>query len=145
MNILIHTHSFLRWVALALLLFAIVNALLGGKRGLYEKKDKMLNLFAMISLHTQLLIGLILYFISPRVTFASGWMKDASFRFYGMEHFLGMIIAIVLITIGRKKAEKTVVAANRHKKIVVWYTIGLIIIIASIPWPFRTALNGAWI
>ena len=55
-----------------------------------------------------------------------------------------MLIAIVLVTIGRKKAEKANVVSVKHKKIVLWYTIGLVIIIASIPWPFREALGGNW-
>lgn len=143
-NILAHAHSGLRWVVLILLLVAVTNALLGGKRGLYEKRDKMINLFAMIFLHVQLLIGLILYLPSGKTNFSSGWMKVEMFRFYGMEHFLGMLIAIVLITLGRKKAEKAVTPEEKHKKIVVWYAIGLILILASIPWPFREALGGSW-
>jgi uncharacterized membrane protein len=141
LDILKHAHSGLRWVVLILMLLAIVNSLISRN---YEKKHKMINLFAMISLHTQLLIGLGLYFISPRVQFFDGWMKEASYRFYGMEHFLGMIIAIVLVTIGRKMAEKQSTDIDKHKKIRTFYTIALVIIIASIPWPFRTALGGAW-
>lgn len=141
LDILKHAHSGLRWVVLILMLLAIVNSLISRN---YEKKHKMINLFAMISLHTQLLIGLGLYFISPRVQFFDGWMKEASYRFYGMEHFLGMIVAIVLVTIGRKIAEKQSTDIDKHKKIRTFYTIALVIIIASIPWPFRTALGGAW-
>lgn len=144
MGALTHSHSGLRWLALALLLAAIFNALSSTKNRTYEKKDKMLNLFAMIVLHIQLLLGLVLYFTSPKVSFAEGWMKSEFFRFYGMEHFLGMIIAIFVVTIGRKKAEKANVVSAKHKKIALWYTIGLVIIIASIPWPFREALGGKW-
>ncbi|MBI3238888.1 MAG: cytochrome B, partial [Flavobacteriia bacterium] len=105
MNALIHTHSGLRWVVLILLLAAIGRAFARKNGGLYEKSDKMINLFAMVSLHTQLLLGLILYFTSPKVTFIQGWMKVSQSRFYGMEHIAVMLIAIVLITIGRRKAE----------------------------------------
>ena len=141
LDILKHAHSGLRWVVLILMLLAIVNSLISRN---YEKKHKMINLFAMISLHTQLLIGLGLYFYSDKVSFASGWMKIPMFRFYGMEHLLGMIVAIVLVTIGRKIAEKQSTDIVKHKKIRTFYTIALVIIIASIPWPFRTALGGAW-
>jgi uncharacterized membrane protein YozB (DUF420 family) len=141
LDILKHAHSGLRWVVLILMLLAIVNSLISRN---YEKKHKMINLFAMISLHTQLLIGLILYFISDKVKFVEGWMKEDVYRFYGMEHFLGMIVAIVLVTIGRKIAEKQSTDIDKHKKIRTFYTIALVIIIASIPWPFRTALGGAW-
>ncbi len=134
-------HSGLRWVALLLLVIAIINAALKIKSGGYLKKDKMLNLFAMVVLHVQLLIGLIMYFMSGRVNFSEGWMKSPAFRFFGLEHFLGMAIAIIIVTIGRKKAESAVDPAKKHKKILLWYLIGLIVIIASIPWPFRTELG----
>ena len=123
MEILKHAHSGLRWVALGLLIFALFNALKGKKSGEYIKKDKMINLFTMISLHTQLLIGLIIYFSSDKVQFMKGWMKNPLLRFYGMEHFLMMIIALVIITIGRKKAEKIEDARSKHATIFNWYLI----------------------
>lgn len=147
-NALLHTHSGLRWVALILILVAIFNALSGKGRNSYEKKDKMINLFSMITMHTQLLIGLILYFISPKVQFVDKWMssetEEGMYRFFNLEHFLMMVIAIVVITIGRKKAESQTEAAAKHGKIALWYTIGLVIILAAIPWPFREALHAKW-
>lgn len=143
MSALVHIHSGLRWIILILLVTAVVNALTSKGKGEYTKKDKKINLFAMISLHLQLVFGIILMFTSGKVSFDSGWMKNPSFRFYGMEHLLGMIIAIVLITIGRKKAEKITAPVQKHSKIFTWYLIGLLIILASIPWPFR-ALGGQW-
>lgn len=146
-NGLLHAHSGLRWIALILIVIAILNALISKGKNSYVKKDKMINLFAMIMMHTQLLIGLFLYFISPKVRFVEGWMTEetGSLRFFGMEHLLIMLIGIVVITIGRKKAEKQSNANAKHSKIVVWYTIGLLIILAGIPWPFREALGGQWI
>lgn len=139
---LVHSHSGLRWLVLGLLIYAIYNAAVN--KTSYEKRDKMINLFAMISLHIQLLLGLILYYTSGNVSFDSGWMKNAVTRFYGMEHLLGMLFAIIVVTVGRKMAEKQEVAEQKNKKILVWYTIGLFLILASIPWPFREALNGSW-
>lgn len=144
MSALIHIHSGLRWVALLLLLFAVFNALSAGKSNGYSKKDKLINLFSMVILHVQLLIGLVLYFQSGKVSFAEGWMKSEMYRFYGMEHFLGMLVAIIVVTLGRRKAENSENPSDKHKKIVVWYSIGLLLIIASIPWPFREALGGQW-
>ena len=143
MNGLTAAHSGLRWIVLILILAAIFNAIAAKSSGKYEKKDKMLNLFAMVFLHIQLLLGIVLYFMSAKVTFAEGWMKNAMTRFYGMEHVLIMLIAITLITIGRKKAEKASLAANKHAAIIKFYAIGLILILAGIPWPFRN-LGGSW-
>lgn len=144
MSFLVHMHSGLRWVALILLLAAIINAGLKLKSGNYLKKDKMLNLFAMIFMHIQLLIGLILYFMSGKVSFAEGWMKSPLYRFFGLEHVLGMVLAIVLITIGRKKAEKAVDTIKKHKTIIIWYLIALVVVFASIPWPFRNLGVTTW-
>jgi hypothetical protein len=141
-SILTHAHSGLRWVAIILLLLAIVNAFTSKT---FEKKHKMINLFTMITLHTQLIIGLIQYFItSGKVKFFDGWMKEAAYRFYGMEHLLGMLIAIVLITVGYSKSKRGATDAEKFKSIKVFYLIGFILILASIPWPFRTALGGSW-
>ena len=140
-EILTHTHSGLRWVALILIIFAIYNSITAKE---FTKREKLINLFSMVSLHTQLLLGLVLYFNSPRVNFTSGWMKDASFRFYGMEHLAGMLIAIALITVGYVKSKKGTTPAAIYKPIKLFYIIGLILILASIPWPFRANLGGGW-
>ncbi|MES2587833.1 MAG: cytochrome B, partial [Bacteroidota bacterium] len=115
-DILVRSHSGLRWIVLILLLVAIVNALSGRTKGIYVKKDKMINLFAMVFIHVQVTLGLIMYFMSPRVNFVEGWMKSAQLRFFGMEHIAMMILAAVLLTIGRKKAEKESNPNNKHRK-----------------------------
>ena len=140
-EILKHTHSGLRWVALILILLAIYNSITAKEFG---KRQKLINLFSMVSLHTQLILGLVLYFISPRVRFYQGWMKDAEDRFYGMEHLAGMVIAIALITFGYVKSKKGTTPAEIYKPIKLFYIIGLILILASIPWPFRANLGGGW-
>jgi uncharacterized membrane protein len=140
-EILKHTHSGLRWVALILILLAIYNSITAKE---FNKREKLINLFSMVSLHTQLILGLILYFISDKVKFFDGWMEKASYRFYGMEHLAGMVIALALITFGYVKSKKGTTPAEIYKPIKLFYVIGLIIILASIPWPFRANLGGAW-
>lgn len=144
-GILVSMHSGLRWVVLLLLIYAIFNAAKSMSSGKYLKKDKMINLFTMVSLHIQLLIGIGLYFISPKVSFFDGWIKDSMTRFFALEHILLMVIAIALVTIGRSRAEKKLEGTrNKHRAILITYTIGLILILASIPWPFgRWASFGA--
>ena len=140
-EILKHTHSGLRWVALILILLAIYNSITAKEFG---KRQKLINLFSMVSLHTQLILGLVLYFNSPLVRFYQGWMKDAEDRFYGMEHVAGMLIAIALITVGYVKSKKGTTPAEIYKPIKLFYIIGLILILASNPWPFRANLGGGW-
>ena len=145
-NALLHAHSGLRWVALLLLVVAIFNAMGRQNSGQYLKKDKMINLMAMVFLHIQLLLGLAMYFMNGRskISFGEGWMQNTMLRFYGLEHLVAMILAILVITFGRKKAEKLTNSRDKHRKIWINYTIGLIIILLSIPWPFREGLEGSW-
>lgn len=142
-EILKHTHSGLRWVALILIIFAIYNSITAKE---FTKREKLINLFSMVILHTQLILGLILYIISDKVKFFDGWMKEAAgiYRFYGMEHLAGMLIAIALITVGYVKSKKGATPAEIYKPIKLFYIIGLILILASIPWPFRANLGGGW-
>lgn len=141
MEIINHLHSGLRWVALILLIWAIVNAF-SAKH--FEKKHKMVNLFALVTLHIQLVIGLIQYFMSSKVQFIEGWMKNPLLRFYGMEHLIGMLLAITLITIGYSRAKRKENDADKFKVIRLFYTLGFVLILLFIPWPFRTILGGGW-
>ena len=90
----------------------------------------MVNKFTMITFHTQLLLGLALYFTSEKVQFVEGWMKETIYRFYGMEHLSGMLLAIVAITIGHSKSKKGADDAAKFKAIKVWYVLALILVLA---------------
>ena len=141
MQALVSAHSGLRWIALLLLLLAIINAFTAKN---YEKKHRLVNLFSMITFHTQLVLGIILYFLSDKVQFTEGWMKQAMYRFYGMEHLTGMLLAIIAITIGHSKSKKGADAAAKFKAIKLWYVLALILVLAFIPWPFRAELGAGW-
>lgn len=141
-DILKHAHSGLRYVVLALILIAIINAIMKKKSGVYSNGDRKLNLFAMISVHVQLLIGLVLYAISDKVNFAELFSSTVN-RFYGVEHIFGMLLAVVLVTIAHAKSKKMEDANRKHRIIMLGYLFALIIIFATIPWPFRD-LGGKW-
>ena len=98
-SILNSAHSGLRWLVLLFLLISIVFAFLNLKKTKIEKPQKLMYLFGLIFTHTQLLIGLVLYFLSAKVVFNEETMSNASSRFYAMEHPLGMLIAIILINV----------------------------------------------
>ncbi len=146
-NALLHAHSGLRWVTLILLLFAIFNAAKSMTSGAYTAKDKKINLFAMVFIHVQILLGLAMYFMSPKVQFIEGWMSsdvaNGMYRFFGMEHLTGMIFSAVVITIGRRKAEKKMKGTrDMHRSILIHYVVALLLILLFIPWPFRGFGNG---
>ena len=88
----------------------------------------------MIICHIQLLVGLILYFLSPIGAGQLGNMKDAAIRLTSLEHPLINIIALALITIGWSKHKKEESNNGKFKKIAVFYTFGLILILSRLPW-----------
>ncbi len=138
MNALVSAHSGLRWLLLLTIIISIVVSYVNRSSSVLEKKQKLIYLSAFIFSHIQLLIGLILYFfISPKVVFSNATMADKIARFFTVEHSLGMLIAIALITIGYIKCKKQ----NNHNRVFWFYLIALVIIFASIPWPFREALG----
>jgi cbb3-type cytochrome oxidase subunit 3 len=128
-------HSGWAYLALLLLVIAVVNSFLGKtSKKEFTSKDKKIALFALIGTHTQLLIGLVLYFVSPLGLSALGQMKDAALRLTSLEHPLLNLIAIVLITIGWSKHKKAVSNEAKFKSIAVFYGLGLVFILSRIPW-----------
>lgn len=130
---LLHSHSYLRYGVLALLIVVIVTSLMGwlGKKP-YTNTNNKLSLFLMIATHLQFVLGFILYFVSPAVQFNSSTMKDASIRYWTVEHVSMMIIAVALITVARSIAKKMNVDESKHKRLFIFNSIALLIILASI-------------
>ena len=150
-NVLLELHSILRWVILLLslaVIFKSFSGMTGGKP--FSEGDKKVGLFLMISAHTTLLIGLYLYFAGPwglaniRNLGFGEVMKNRAARFYAVEHIFGMLVAIALITIGRGAAKKNIPDMAKHKRTFWFILVALIIILATIPWPFRADLHGSW-
>ncbi|MCG2590903.1 cytochrome B [Rhodohalobacter sulfatireducens] len=138
---LLVVHSLFRWFLLISLFYSIYQAFKGwsSKLPYTPRFDKIRNITVILA-HVQLIVGLGLYFISPVIrqlfnNFGEA-VQESAIRFYGMEHSLIMIIAIVLITIGSAKAKRLSEDVKKFKSIAIWFTIGLILILITIPWPF---------
>src|SRR5690554_2575874 len=102
-----HAHSFIAYAALILLIVASINAMIGmSSNKQFKDSDRKIALFALIFTHVQLLVGIILYFVSPLVQSFSVAMKDSTLRLYALEHPLINLIAVILITIGFSKHKK---------------------------------------
>ncbi|MBT8327398.1 MAG: cytochrome B [Bacteroidia bacterium] len=140
-NILINAHSILRWAVLLFGLYAITKSARGLiKNQEYTKNHKMAATLFVASMHLQVLLGLLLYV-------SRGWMNqfsdmanamgNSTIRFWTVEHIFGMILAAVLIQIGSTKSKKATDVRKKHKTALTFFTIGMIIILATIPWPFR--------
>jgi NADH:ubiquinone oxidoreductase subunit 2 (subunit N) len=132
-----HAHSGLAYLLLAALIFAILYNLIGfmGNKPFTEGNRKI-ALIGLIAAHIQLVIGLVLYFVSPNglSNFSGANMKDSGARLLMLEHPLMMILAIVLITVGYSRAKKLQDSNQKYKKILIFFTLGLILILSRIPW-----------
>ncbi|HHB79872.1 MAG TPA: hypothetical protein ENK85_11620 [Saprospiraceae bacterium] len=133
-------HSIWAWVVLAALVIGIINAILGltGQKT-FQKRDQTLSLLGLVTSHVQLLFGLGVYFVSNgyHALKAHGMkhvMSESSLRNQVMEHPLTMLIAIILITVGYSKHKRLTNDKAKFKTIAIYYGIGLLLILAKIPW-----------
>jgi hypothetical protein len=140
MGILQTAHSYLAYVVLIVLVIAVVNAIRGlnGDRMFNLEKDFRISLFALILSHLQLLLGLILYFVSANglnalLTQGMGGLNSAA-RLLALEHPLINVIAIILITVGWSRHKKVMEARKKFKAIAIFYGLGLLLILSRIPW-----------
>ena len=128
-------HSGWAYIALILLVVAVINAVIGrSSKKEFTPTDRKISLFGLIGVHVQLLIGLVLYFVSPLGLASLGQMSDKMLRLTSMEHPLINIIGIALITIGWSKHKKALDAAAKFKAITIFYGLGLLLILLRIPW-----------
>lgn len=141
-SILKHAHSGMRWLALGLLVYAIVNALMKKKNGTYTDKDKLVSVLTLSFIHLQVVIGLVLYFMQGRMNGFSE-MSEKLPRLYALEHPLMMLIAAVLVTVGHSKSKKSDLDAKKFKLTYVFFGIALLLILSRIPWPF-IAPGAGW-
>lgn len=140
-NTLQFIHSYWAYLVVVVVVLATINALHGHfTKKEYSYKDFRLSLFALIVTHIQLLIGLILYFVSPlgfqsiKNNGMAVVMKDSLLRLYAVEHITVMILAIVFITVGYSKHKKKLTSQPKFKTLAIFYTIALVLILSRIPW-----------
>ena len=144
-NALLGSHSGLRWLLVISLVIALIKAAigwLGNKK--YTKIDNIVALALVSFTHIMAILGLVLYFVSPQVTWTKETMGNAISRFWSMEHGLIMLIVVVLITIGRVKSKKATTDLLKHKKGAIFYSIAFVLILwAGIIKPYL--LGNGWI
>jgi len=133
-------HSGWAYITLIILVFAVVNALIGfTSKKEFKDKDLRISLFTLIVAHLQLIIGFIAYFLSAQFEYVldngmGAAMKEPEIRLFVIEHPLMMILAIVLITMGFSKHKKQTTDDGKFKTIALYYGIALLFVLSRIPW-----------
>ena len=147
-SLLVHLHSIGRWIILLLLLIAIFNSLVAGQRP-WIRSDARTGTILTIFADLMFLIGISLWYFGPRgyktieSMGMSAVMKNSVARFFAIEHITMMLIAVILIHIGKAQARKAISDKAKHRRTLLFYLIALIIIMISIPWPFRQVGGGS--
>lgn len=150
-----HLHNFLRWAVLITLIASIYRAYMGWKKGQTNAKlDNLLSMLTVTFADVQLLIGLYMYVFPEAYVWLASYlnkpmglaMQDNASRFWKVEHITGMLIAIVLLHMGRVfYKKKNWEEAKRYQRWFLFFMIAFVIIMATIPWPFRAAgIGRAW-
>lgn len=123
-------HSIVRYAVLILLIVLIVKSLMGWtSKAAFTGADNKISLFTLIFTHTQVLLGLVLYFVSPFVWAAE---KSPARTYWKFEHVTLMLIAVMLITVARATMKKINDGPSKHKRLFILNTIALVIVIAAI-------------
>lgn len=135
-KIIQHSHSGLMWLAITMLIISVLFSFIK-----FVKKDdivsnswiKVFNITKWL-FYIQVVLGIILLFISQKVAYGEGFMKSNEFRFYGLEHPLMMLIVVGIIAIGLYKSKKKETATQKYKIITIYYFIALLVVLFMIPW-----------
>jgi len=137
---ILQAHDILRWVLLLSLVITLVKYIAGWLGNhLWTKSDNFLGILFTSLMDLQLITGLTLYFFLSPITKTAfsdmgAAMKDADLRFYAVEHFFLMLIAVVLVHIGRAKSKKAIHDASKFKIAAIYFLIAFAFILAGIPW-----------
>ncbi len=144
-SILLATHNYLHYVFIFLLLFLVGRSYYYWQKKLkFNASTDKISLYTFIVTHTQLLLGLILYGISPLVHLSNfpGAMKDKVIRFWTIEHISLMITAVILISIARISMKKISSDEGKHKRLFFLNTLAFILVLLAIPYPFMQGVGA---
>lgn len=134
---LLFAHSWLRWLILLFAVIVILTSLQGwlSKKN-YTKSDNRNAAIFVGFMHLQLLLGLILYFISPFVKLDDFGkvMGNSQDRFWAVEHISIMILAVIIAQLGRTFSKKAKTDLKKHRTMAIYTIISLVLILSLIPW-----------
>jgi len=122
-------HHLLPFIFYVILIVVIVKAYLGKITD--PKKDRLL-IVTLILAHSQLLLGL--YLMIDFISKAGIHMGESANRFITVEHPATMLIGVILITVGKVKANKIEDVVKANKIIFSYFWIALVAFALRTPW-----------
>jgi len=142
-ELVLFIHSWLRWlvlIAAAVLVAISARGLFSGRS--WGSAEKLAGTAFLALFDTQIVLGLLLYFVFSPVTPKSfgdvgTFMHDSVLRFFAVEHLTGMLVAATAAHIGWARAKRATSDKIRFRRVLVGVGIALLVVFASIPWPSR--------
>lgn len=140
-QILIYSHSVIRWFVVISILYSVYRAYRGYASGaVFSKTDNSTRHWTATIAHIQLITGIVLFTQSPSVKYFwnnfSAAVKVKEALFFGLIHIALMLVGIVILTIGSSLSKRRSTDREKFKTMLVWFSIALLIIFIAVPWPF---------
>lgn len=138
-TITLFLHSWNRWLILIAGILVLAAAIKGisGKTA-YTDSQRKWGLIFISSLHLQLLVGLLMYFVLSPITLTAlsnfgAAMKDSDLRYWAVEHAFVNILAIAIAQTGSILVKRAANNAIKHKRTLIWTGIAMLLILVMIP------------
>jgi hypothetical protein len=128
-------------ISIAFLIFAILVITRSAwgfiKHKEYSRFDRFLSYAFIISLYLQVFLGIILF---SNLGIMSGYdylggdssVKMVTKRLWPIEHIVMMIFAIMIATLGLILSIKARVAKDKHKKVLIYFMISILLVAQSL-------------
>lgn len=137
-------HSWLRWAVIVTGLIAVLGGIIGVvRKGQWTPADDRAGMWFIITLDLQVLLGLVMYFFLSPITSTAlrnfgPVMADSAQRYWAVEHPFGILVGLTLAHIGRARTRR-LPTGRRHRTAMIFYSLAILAILASVPWPFMPA------
>ena len=137
---LLQVHNILRWVILLAALITLAKYFMGWfSQQNWRRSDNVFGIVFTSLMDLQLLVGLLLYFVYSPITEAAfqnfgAAMQNSDLRFYAVEHSLIMLIAVVLVHIGRVRTKKVETSKAKFRNGLIFFGLAYLVIMLGIPW-----------
>lgn len=146
-TLLLLVHGYLRWLVLLSLLWIVGLSVRGWLTNRpYSRADGAARVLTTTITHTQFLLGIGLYTVSPIINAYFGTANaPAALSFFAIRHALTMLTAVVVMTVGSSLTKRASNAPQQFRLTTIYFGIGLLLILSVIPWPFLEHIGRPWL
>lgn len=135
-SLVLMLHSWVRWAVLALGIVTTVSAFTDATGG---RTDRTSLIFMMVT-DIQMLLGLMLYLALSPFTAAAlhdfgAAMRNPTLRFWAVEHSATMLLAVILVHVGRVLARTARTPESKRTRRIVCFGLAVVLMTVATPWP----------